>query len=75
MLFVVAGFLTACNNDASSSSDVKDSLKENLDSIKDAKVDSLSDSIDREKDKLDTSFHKTDSANKAIDDSMKKANH
>ena len=71
-LFAIAGALTACNNDASSSSDIQDSLKHNVDSVEKARKDSLEDSTDRIKERIDQSFEKTDSANKAMADSAKK---
>jgi hypothetical protein len=71
-LFAIAGALTACNNDSSSSGDIKDSLIENVDSIEKARKDSIEDSTDRVKERIDNSFDKTDSANKALADSTKK---
>jgi len=75
-LFIVlafAGALTACNNDASSSSDVQDSLNKSLDSVEKARKDSIEDSTDRVKERIDNSFEKTDSANKALADSTNKS--
>jgi hypothetical protein len=71
-LFVMAGALAACNNDAKSSSDVKDSVLDKLDSSTDAKIDSLKDNKDSLANRIDKSFDKTDSANKALADSTKK---
>ena len=69
----LAGALTACNNQAASSSDIADSLKSNVDSVEKARKDSIEDSTDRVKERIDQSFEKTDSANKALADSTKKS--
>ena len=71
-VFAIAGALTACNNDASSSENVKDSVLENLDSTTDAKIDSLEETKDSVENRIEKSFDKTDSANKALADSTKK---
>ena len=57
--------LAACNNDAASEGDVKDSVLEKIDSVGDARVDSVQKATDSLENKVENSFEKTDSANKA----------
>ncbi|MDQ3682798.1 MAG: hypothetical protein M3352_06975 [Bacteroidota bacterium] len=65
--------LSACNNDSSSTTDVKDSVMEKIDSTGDARVDSVQEATDSLQNKVKSTFEKTDSANKALSDSMAKA--
>jgi hypothetical protein len=62
----------ACNNESSSSESVKDSVLETIDSTGDAKVDSVKEAVDSTKKRVENNFEKTDSANKAIADSLDK---
>ena len=66
---IVASF-AACNNDGTSTDNVKDSVLENIDSTGDARVDSLKEATDSIENRVEESFEKTDSANKAIADTM-----
>ena len=71
-ILLISGGLVACNNSGSSSESVKDSVLEKIDSTGDAKVDSVKEANDSLKQKVENTFEKTDSANKAIADSMSK---
>ena len=64
-LLLISGSLVACNNSANDSGDVKDSILNKIDSTKDAKVDSVKDTLNKLKDKVENTFEKTDSANSA----------
>jgi len=66
-----AGVLMSCNNGSSSSETVKDSVLENVDSLGEARVDSVENATDSAKERIENTFEKTDSANKAIADSAK----
>ena len=66
-----AGLLMSCNNSGSSSETVKDSVLENVDSLGEARVDSIENATDSAKERIENNFEKTDSANKAIADSAK----
>lgn len=63
--------LTACDNSGSSSETVKDSVLENVDSIGEARLDSVENATDSARERIKNTFEKTDSANKAIADSAK----
>jgi len=71
ILFTIAGLIMSCNSGGNSSETVKDSVLEKVDSIGDARVDSVKDATDSAKDRVKNTFQKTDSANKAIADSAK----
>lgn len=71
-IFLSSAVLAACNNNADGSADVKDSVLEKIDSATEAKIDSLKDSTERLKEKVESTFEKTDSANKAISDTSKR---
>ena len=72
-LFIIAASVTACNNSGNAeSADVKDSALEKIDSAGDARVDSVKQATDSLQNKVEASFDKTDSANKALADSTKK---
>ena len=72
-LFVIAVSFTACNNSGTTeSADVKDSALEKIDSMGDARVDSVKNATDSLENKVEASFDKTDSANKALADSADK---
>jgi len=68
-LLIIAGSLAACNNNGDTASNVEDSVKTAIDSIGDARVDSVKEATDSLAQKVDATFEKTDSANKAIADS------
>ncbi|HZI00440.1 MAG TPA: hypothetical protein VEX63_04790 [Flavisolibacter sp.] len=74
MMFVLmaAGVMTACNNDAATDGDVKDSVQKTIDSIGDARVDSVKSATDSLQQKVENTFSATDSANKALADSTKR---
>ena len=74
MIFVLmaAGVITACNNDAATDGDVKDSVQKTIDSIGDARVDSVKEATDSLQQKVENTFSATDSANKVIADSASK---
>lgn len=72
MILTVGVALTACNNDGAGDSDVKDSVLEQIDSTGDARVDSIKNATDSIENKVESTFEKTDSANKVIADSTKK---
>jgi hypothetical protein len=73
IILIACVSLSACNNDSSSTTDVKDSVMEKIDSTGDARVDSVKEATDSLQNKVDATFEKTDSANKALSDSMAKA--
>ncbi len=66
--------LFACNSEGSSGTDVKDSVLEKIDSTGEARVDSVQEATDSLQNKVEATFEKTDSANKALGDSSKKNN-
>lgn len=70
MLFAVAvaGFLTACNNDGAGNETVKDSVLEAVDSMGEARVDSIQEATDSIQQRMEKTFEKTDSANQVIAD-------
>jgi hypothetical protein len=68
----ILGVLVACNSSGSGSESVKDSILENIDSTGDAKIDSVKEAIDSTKERVENKFEKTDSANKALADSLDK---
>ena len=71
-VLVISAVFVACNNGGSSSETVKDSVIDKVDSIGDARADSVKEATDSVKERLENTFEKTDSANKAIADSAKK---
>ena len=70
-LLIIMSALIGCNNDGTSSETVKDSVLEQVDSVGEAKVDSIENATDSAKERIENTFEKTDSANKAIPDSAK----
>lgn len=70
LILAVVGALTSCNSSGSSSETVKDSVLENIDSLGEARVDSIENATDSVKERIENTFEKTDSANKAITDSV-----
>ena len=70
-LVSVGLFITACNNSGSSSESVKDSVIEKVDSMGEARIDSVENATDSAKERVESNFEKTDSANKAIADSAR----
>lgn len=70
--FIVAASLVACNNDGASTENVQDSVLETIDSTGAARVDSVQDATDSIENKVESTFEKTDSANKVISDTMNK---
>ncbi|ANE50201.1 hypothetical protein [Flavisolibacter tropicus] len=72
-LFVIAASISACNSSGNTgSADVKDSALEKIDSAGDARVDSVKQATDSLQNKVEASFDKTDSANKALADTAHK---
>ena len=71
-ILLVPGVLVACNNNGSGSESIKDSILEKIDSTGDAKIDSVKEAIDSTKERVENNFEKTDSANKALADSLDK---
>ena len=67
----ITGVLMSCNSGSSSSETVKDSVLETVDSLGDARVDSVENATDSAKERIENTFEKTDSANTAIADSAK----
>lgn len=63
--------LAGCNNNGTSSETVKDSVLEKVDSVGDSKVDSIENATDSAKERIEKTFEKTDSANRALADSVK----
>jgi|GEM_PF-1841399 len=62
-LFVILGFLTACNNEAGNAGDKvdsleqrKDTLLDRVDSTKEAKIDSIENKTEQLKDKFDSTI-------------------
>ena len=72
LVLMAAGTMTACNNEASTDGDVKDSVQKTIDSIGDARVDSVKEATDSLQQKVENTFSATDSANKALADSASK---
>ena len=70
ILGLLATSLMACNSESGSTTDVKDSILEKIDSTGDARADSLKAATDSIVNKTESTFERTDSANKAIADSM-----
>lgn len=71
-IIIIVSALVGCNNDGTSSTEnVKDSVLEHVDSIGEAKVDSIQNATDSVKERIANTFEKTDSANKALADSAK----
>ena len=70
-VIIIVSALIGCNNDGTSSETVKDSVLEQVDSVSEAKVDSIENATDSDKERIENTFEKTDSANKAIADSTK----
>jgi hypothetical protein len=70
-VIIIVSALIGCNNDGTSSETVKDSVLEQVDSVSEAKVDSIENATDSAKERIENTFEKTDSANKAIADSTK----
>ena len=70
-MIIIVSALIGCNNDGTSSETVKDSVLEQVDSVSEAKVDSIENATDSAKERIENTFEKTDSANKAIADSTK----
>lgn len=64
--------LVACNSEGSSTTDVKDSILEKIDSTGDARVDSIQEATDSLQTRTEKNFESTDSANKVLIDSMSK---
>ncbi len=69
LIFSVLG---ACNNQAEVDGTVKDSVLEIIDSTAQARIDSIQRAKDSIQSQVETSFEKTDSANKALADSARK---
>lgn len=60
----LAAVLTACGNDgASSTGNLQDSVMETIDSAADARVDSIQETTDSVKQRLENTFEQTNSAN------------
>ena len=70
-IIIIVSVLIGCNNDGTSSETVKDSVLEQVDSVGEAKVDSIENATDSAKERIENTFEKTDSANKALADSAK----
>ena len=68
---VIIAVLMSCNSSGSSSETVKDSVLEKVDSTGDVGVDSVETATDSAKERIENTFEKTDSANKAIADPAK----
>lgn len=57
--------LVACGNNGASTDNLQDSVMETIDSAADARVDSIQETTDSVKQRLENTFDKTDSANAA----------
>lgn len=64
--------LVGCNNEAEGEVTIKDSALEKVDSTAQARIDSIKQAKDSLESMIKTSFEKTDSANKALADSVRK---
>lgn len=64
-VLALAVMFTACGNSGSSTEDVKDSVMETIDSAADQRIDSIQETTDSVKQRLENTFEKTDSANAA----------
>jgi len=71
LFFLAGGLITACNNESADSGEVKDSVQKAIDSIGDARVDSVKQATDSLQQKVENTFEKTDSANKVLADSTR----
>lgn len=71
-LLMLTGSLAACNNNGETAPSVEDSVVNAIDSTTDARVDSVKQAGDSLEQKVEATFDKTDSANKAIADSAAK---
>jgi hypothetical protein len=71
-LFVIAASFAACNNEGTTTDSVEDSVTNAIDSTGDARVDSIQQATDSLTNKVEATFEKTDSANKALADSAAK---
>jgi hypothetical protein len=67
-LLVIGSSLMACNNNGETTGSIEDSVKNAIDSTADARVDSVKQAADSIEQKVDATFDKTDSANRAIAD-------
>lgn len=63
--FALALFLVACGNNGESTESLKDSAMETIDSAAGARIDSIEETTDSVKQRLENTFEKTDSANSA----------
>lgn len=72
LLSFLATSLVACNSEGGSTTDVKDSIIEKIDSTGDARVDSIQEATDSLQNRTERNFESTDSANKVLIDSMNK---
>ena len=70
-IIIIVGALIGCNNNGTSTETVKDSVLDQVDSVGEAKVDSIENATDSAKERIENTFEKTDSANKALTDSAK----
>jgi len=70
---LAAGLIASCNSGGENTGDtVKDSTVKAIDSLGDARMDSLEQATDSLKEKTEKTFEKTDSANRALADSAAK---
>lgn len=69
---LVFSFLISCNNEAEGDAPIKDSALEKVDSTAEARIDSIKQAKDSLESMIETSFEKTDSANKALADSVRR---
>jgi PBP1b-binding outer membrane lipoprotein LpoB len=68
LILTLAVAVVSCNNDGASTDNVQDSVINTIDSSADAKIDSIQETTDSVKQRLENSFEKTDSANQATAD-------
>ena len=69
---LIFSFLIGCNNEAEGDGTIKDSALEQVDSTADARIDSIKQAKDSLESMIETSFEKTDSANKALSDTVRR---
>jgi PBP1b-binding outer membrane lipoprotein LpoB len=74
ILFIalIFSFLVSCNNQAENDTPVKDSALEQVDSVANARIDSIKRAKDSLESMIESSFEKTDSANKALADTVRR---
>jgi peptidoglycan hydrolase CwlO-like protein len=69
---LVFSLLMSCNNEAEGDTTIKDSALEKVDSTAEARIDSIKQAKDSLESMIESTFQKTDSANKALADTVRR---